>query len=447
MRTVDTKSSSFLLFLLGLGSATKVFFLGTIAFSELAIFFIVPFLYLKHWGRMKAEGFLPFIYMLALLIGGMFISTCWNHTPFRFAFKLFATFYGWVAFYVVFYCLIHDNFKGIGWFFLGCFISGIITIWAFNPTADVSSSGFVYIGEADAETVIRGPLFWIGKVRGLGQLPIMAEYLKTPLAYSILTPILFTAFAMFATITGRAQSMCVLVSGIMIFIGRKSRRNMVSIGRHFWIFMVAGMVVLFTYKMVYSFMASNGYLGEGARSKYEHQTERGKGALSMLVAGRAGFFIALSAIADHPIIGFGPRASDTHGYTEKFIYKYGSEQEIIGYAISLRRNLALGLERTIPAHSHIMGAWLACGLPGLIFFLWVLYVIYRHLKRYSSAVPQWYGYFAMTIPTMVWSIFFNPFGARYSLPLFMVLLLYAKAVGDGKIRLPLELEIEARKYD
>ena len=262
-----------------------------------------------------------------------------------------------------------------------------------------------------------------------------------------MTPILFVVFAMLTTITGRAQSMCVLMSGAMILIGRKGRRSMQTIGNHVWSFMIVGMVVLLTYKMVYSYAAENGHLGEAARSKYEHQTDRGKGAISMLVSGRTEFFIALSAIVDHPIIGFGPRALDTKGYAESFLIKYGTEQDMLGYYISLQRLASLGLVRSIPTHSHIMAAWLWCGLPGLIFFLWVLYVIFKHIKHYVSVVPQWFGYFALTIPSMVWGIFFNPFVSRSALPLLMVLIFYAKAVGDRKMLLPYELEVEARKYD
>ena len=439
--------SSFLFFLLGLGSVTKIYFLGTIAFSELVIFLIAPLLTLKYWYRMSYEGFLPFLYMMGFMIVGMFISAYCNHSPFPYILKLFAVFYGMIAYYVVFYVLLHDNFSGLGWFFLGSFLSGIITIWAFNPTANVDSSGFAYIGEAEVDAVIQGPLFWIGKVRGLGQLPIFVAYLKTPMVYSIVTPILFVAFAMMVTVTGRAQSMCVLVSGVMMYIGRKSRRRMEIIGRSFVWFIIVGALVLFAYKMIYSYAASNGYLGEEARTKYENQTDRGSGAVSMLISGRTEFFIALSAIVDRPIIGFGPRAADIYGYTEKFLVKYGTEQDMQGYFLSLRRNAAMGIVHNIPTHSHIMSAWLWCGLPGLIFFLWVLYVMFRHLKRYASVVPQWYGYFAITIPSMVWSVFFNPFGARSTLPLMMVLLFFAKAIGDGKMRLPIEMELEAREHE
>ena len=79
--------SSFLLFVLGLGSATKIFFLGTIALSELVIFFIAPFLFLRHWHRMRREGFHSFIYMLTFLIAGLFASAVWNHASFTFTLK------------------------------------------------------------------------------------------------------------------------------------------------------------------------------------------------------------------------------------------------------------------------------------------------------------------------------------------------------------------------
>ncbi len=439
--------SSFLLFLLGLGSATKVFLFGAIAISELVIFVIAPFLLLMKWHDMRREGFVSFLYMLAFMVAGMLVSAAWNHTPFTYAFKQFAVFYGFFSFYIVYYHLLHDNFKGLGWLFLGSFISGVITIWAFNPTAEVSSTGFIHIANAEAEDVIRGPLFWIGKVRGLGELPIVAAYLKTPMMYSIITPILFVVFALFTTITGRAQSMCVLLSGVMMLIGRKARFRMSRVGRHFWILMIIGVLTLFCYKLVYSYAAGKGYLGYDAQLKYEHQTDRGKGMLSLLVAGRTEFFIALTAIVDHPIIGFGPRAEDVNGYTEKFILKYGTESDIVGYYYYMSYYARQGLLPIIPTHSHIMGTWLWCGLPGLLFWFWVIYRMYRHIRYHISVIPQWFGYFALTIPAMLWSIFFNPITSRSMVPLLMVCMTFASAVASGRLPLPYDMEMEARKYD
>lgn len=443
----STTRSSFLLFLLGLGCMTKVFLLGTIALSELVIFFVAPFWFLKNYLRMRREGFLPYIYMLLATIFGMLVSAAWNHTPYVFTLKQFAVFYGFFAYYTTFYCLLHDNFKGIGWFFLGAFISGIITVWILNPRADVSTTGFSYIASADVDDIIHGQLFWIGKFRSLSELPIFAAYLKTPIVYSILTPIFFVAFAMLSTVSGRAQSMCVLLGGGLMLVAGKSRVKMRRIGRHVLIMAAGGVVILLTYKAVYSYAASRGYLGEDARVKYEQQTNRGKGAFSMLVAGRTEFFIALTSIWDHPIIGFGPRPEDTQGYMERFLLKYGTEADIRGYYYYVRNFVSHGARANIPSHSHIMGAWLWCGIAGLVFFLWIFYVFYQHFKYYISAIPHWYGYFVLTIPSMAWSILFNPIGDRYGLSLLMVCIFFSKAVVRGKIILPREMEMEARKAE
>lgn len=441
------KSSSILLFLLGLGSATKIFFFGTIAISELVIFFIAPIIFMCKYYRMRREGFMSFVYMLGLMVGGMFLSAKVNHSPFTYTFKQFAIFYGFFAYYIVFYSLLRNNLKGIGWFYLGSAISGIITIWAFNPTADVSSSGFEYIAQADTEQLMAGPLFWIGKIRGWGQLPIIMAYLKTPLLYSALTPFMFVVFALVTSISGRAQSICVLLGAAMIIIGRKSRKSMRGIGRHFFLLLLLGFIMIMGYKIVYSYAASNGYLGEAARGKYAAQTERGSGLISILMSGRKEFFIALSAIVDHPIVGFGPRAPDTNGYAEKFIQKHGTYDEIVFYRYYLQHYNIAGVVPSIPTHSHIMAAWIWCGIAGFIFFVWLLWQMYKHIRFYSAAIPQWYGYYALTIPSMLWSVFFNPFGSRWWLPLLVVCMFFSRAVALGRIVLPYELEAEARKYD
>ena len=443
----NTRASSFLLFLLGLGSATKIYFLGTIAFSELVIFCLAPIIWARNLQRMKREGFLQFIWMLVFLTLGLLVSAWWNHSPIFATVKCCAIFYGYFSYYVVFYVLLRNNLKGLGWFYLGALISGIITIWFFNPRADVSSVGFVRITDADAESIIKGPLFWIGKVRGLGELPIIFSYFKTPIVYSLTTPVLFAIFALLSSMSGRAQSMCVLLGGLIMFIGKKSRISMRRIGKHIVVLGLAGIVALATYKVVYSYAARNGYLSEEARNKYEHQTERGSDVISLLVAGRTEFFIALTAIIDHPIVGFGPRAVDAKGYTERFLLKYGTDEDIAGYNYGQMMAMRYGLTRDIPTHSHIMAGWLWCGLPGLIFFAWVIVVMYKHLRYYSSAIPQWFGYFALTIPSMLWGIFFNPFGARWYFSLLMTCLFFARAVGRGKIFLSYDMELEARRYE
>ena len=165
------------------------------------------------------------------------------------------------------------------------------------------------------------------------------------------------------------------------------------------------------------------------------------------MSGRKEFFIAISAIVDHPLIGFGPRAEDRNGYAERFLRKYGGREALAVYAYYQRQYAAMGLRPQIPTHSHIMSAWLWCGLPGMLFWAWVLYSMYRHIRYHMSSIPQWYGYFALTIPGTLWSIFFNPISSRSAVPLLMVCILFASAIGQGRMILPYEMEMEARKHD
>ncbi len=438
---------AFLLFLLGVFAETKVYFYGAIAFSEFAVFALAPILVLKHYYRMRREGFLPFVFMMGGLIVSMLASSAWNHTPYPYVVKQFAVFYSILAYYVCFYELLRQNMRGLGWFFFGVALSSIITIYALNPTATVTESGFAYIGQGDTYDIVRGPLFWISRIRAFGQIPIIGAYLQTPLVYSILAPIAFVVFAMVSSSSGRSAALVVLLSSLLILIGRKSREKMQRISRHFLVFVVLGLLGVVLFKFVYSYTASTGLLGEAARGKYERQTSQGSGMLKLLMGGRREFFTAIPAAIHRPIMGYGPQAEDKDGYALQFLLKYGDESDIQHYNAMRLRAARTGWVMSIPTHSYVMSAWVWCGLFGLIFFLWWLYIIYQYLRHYIAAIPQWYGYFALTIPSFLWDFFFSPITNRWMLGLFAACLFFARAVGRGTMRLPPDMEFEAEKYD
>lgn len=438
---------SFLLLLLGVFAETKIYFYGCIALSELVVFALAPLLLLKHYSRMRREGFLPFVLMMGGLMVSMLISSAWNHTPYPYVIKQFAVFYGIWAYYICFYELLRQNLRGLGWFFFGVAISSIITIYALNPQAIVSESGFGYVGQMDSYDIVSGPLFWISHIRTFGQIPIIGAYLQTPIVYSVLTPIAFVAFALVSSASGRSAALVVFLSTLLIFIGCKSRQKMQRISRHFVWFVIAGLLGIFAYKMIYSYTASTGMLGEEARGKYEKQTSQGGGMLKLLMSGRKEFFTAIPAALHRPIMGYGPRAEDVDGYTERFLLKYGDETDIRMYNAGRLEAFRMGWNMQIPTHSHIMAAWIWCGLFGLIFFLWWLYIIYQHMRYYIAAIPHWYGYFALTIPTFLWHFFFSPMTSRYGLGLFAACLFFARSIGKGRLRLPFDMELEAEKYD
>lgn len=135
------------------------------------------------------------------------------------------------------------------------------------------------------------------------------------------------------------------------------------------------------------------------------------------------------------------------GYAERFILKYGDDDEIRFYVQRAMYLAQQGYRRMIPTHSYIMGAWVSYGVGGLVFYLWVLFLICRHIKKYTAAIPQWYGYFAMMLPYYLWNVFFSPFGNRWQFALLMACLFFSRAVGRGWMSLPYEMLQEIERHE
>lgn len=441
------RKSSFLLFLVGLGSYTQVYFYGCIAISEICAFIVAPILFVTNYFALRQLRFISFLNMTLIMMGSMLISSWYNETAFPFVLKTAAAIYSIWAYFILFFVLLKDNLKGLRWIFVGVFLSLIITVFILNPTAQVSASGSIYGGSAEIEDVISGQLFWIGRFKALAQIAVCGFYLEFPLVLSLMQPIIFIGVAISTTVSGRSAAIAFIVSGAMMLVGRKNRLSMQSIGKHFFLCLFGGIILLFAVKQAYVLAAKKGFLSEEAQNKYESQTKHGSGILALLMSGRTGFFSAIPAALNRPIIGYGPGATDDDGYAERYVLKYGSEEDIAVFRMLEAKALLMGHKRLIPTHSYIMGAWVHCGIGGLIFYLWVLFLIYRHIKRYAAAIPQWYGYFAMMLPYYLWNIFFSPFGYRWQFALLMACLFFARAVGEGVMPLPYDMLQEVKKHE
>ncbi|MBE6381542.1 MAG: hypothetical protein E7049_00830 [Lentisphaerae bacterium] len=423
---------------------TKIYFLGTISLSELGAFLIAPIVFILNYKKIRDDGFLPFIWMVAIVMVSMFISSWYNSTAFPYVVKSFAVLYSIFAHIVVFHKLLRDNYSAHGWYLLGVAISSVISIFYFNPTAMVSESGMSYIGEVEAEDIVAGPLFWVSKIVPWFTLPISAIYLKMPLLYSIMMPLIATAVMVSTSVSGRSASLSILLACALICLGRKSRHSMSAIGRHFVKLMILLVLVVVAGATAYKYTAAHGFLGEDARLKYEGQTRHSSSILSLLMSGRKEFFAAIPAVVDKPIVGHGPFARDTEGYWERFLSTYGDIEDLQGYYFMLKNNLGIPI---IPTHSHIMGFWVFYGIGGLLFWIYVGILIYQHIKKFTSAVPQWYGFLAIQISNFIWALFFSPFGSRGTFTFMMCCILFSRAIGQGRLQLPYEMEMEARKYD
>jgi hypothetical protein len=433
------------LFLIGLGNV-KVYFYGIMGVSEFFVFAVAPFVFLGNIRKLKKDGFFPFIYWLVALLVALIISSRYNHTAVPYVIKTLAVFYSVFAHYVVFYRLLRNNYMGLGWYYLGgVFALAIAVIFGISPTASVDESGIGYVSATKSlEDMIDGQLFFTSIGEELLSLPLIATYFKTPLIFSALAPIAIVIMNFLVTISGRSSSLIALLTSGFILLGQKSRVKMRRMSKHLFLLFIVFGIILLGFKTVYKYLALSGSLDESVKEKYILQTEKGDSMLNLIMSGRKEFFIGLSAALRRPIIGYGPFPEDRFGITDQFLSKYGSQTEY-EYFKEVER-LRKGRIK-LATHSHIIGAWVHYGIIGFAFYVYFIYIIFRHLRRYVSAIPQWYGYFAILICHYAWDVFFSIFAGRTRFALFVVCLCFAKAIGDGRLLLPYKMEINAREYE
>lgn len=428
-------------FLIGLGSKTQVYFLGgCIGISELVLVIVAPFVFFRDIKALVRNGFGVIIWLFLSVVVGCMISAYMHKTPSIYTYKALAMVYSTFAALVVFHRLLKVNHNGIGWYILGYAVSSVITIWAFHPVADINLG---YMGAATKEDIIGSVMFWIKKVREFAIIPVCLLYFKTPIAYSATMPIVYSVYSLLASASGRSMALGTMGASLLILIGGKSRTRMRIISRHLGLLVLSAFVIVMIFTFAYKQAASSGFLSEQAYQKYRAQSSQGGSALKILMSGRKEFFLSLPACLDNPIWGLGPRAEDTGGYVYDFLSKYGTPEELSWYRYVAEK---FGY-RELPCHSFLTSFWLWFGAPGLIFWLYVFWLIYKYYKCYIGAVPQWFGYFSLNIPMFLWDIFFSPYAWRINNGLMLCALLLSRAYAIGRIRLPDSVEIEARKYD
>lgn len=434
------KTAAWCGFLIGLGSKTQIFLFGCIGISELVLFLIAPFVLLRKLNELKRDGFLPVLSLFILAMVGCLISSRYNHAQFVATYKTFAQVYATFAAVIVFHSLLKSNVQSVGLYVLGYAISSIITIWAFHPRADIEIG---YLGMQTSEDMMGSVMFWIKKVRELAVVPVCLWYFKTPLAYSVSMPIAYSIYAMLASSSGRSMALSTMGASALTFLGRKSRTRMRKISKNLWVILLVLFGMLFVFRASYKAAALGGILGEEARNKYVAQTSQGDGFLKILMSGRKEFFISLGACLDHPIIGLGPNPVDKDGYVYNYLQKYGTRSEFFYYKNEIHPFFRL----PIPCHSYITSFWLWFGVFGLTFWIYVAWMAFRYFRYNVSAVPQLFGFFSLFIPTLLWDMFFSPYGWRLNNGLIIAALVFVDSVSRGRILLPFETETEAQAYD
>lgn len=439
---ISRSTASFLLFLIGAFSRTQIRLGGSLGVSELFVFLAAPFVFVHDYKQLQRDGFVPILVLCFLTMLGCVVSTVYNHLPAMYFIKGFASPYAIFALIVILHKLLRANIDGLKWLMLGLAVTVVLSTFILQPTTEIEKYAQGEGGIKATAAVMTSPIFWIGRLKPWVMLPVTGWYFKTPMLYLCFASIAFAVFAMFSTESGRAVALSMLFTTIVLLVGRKKICYMNIIKQKFWFFVVAALIIAPMINMTYKYAATSGVLGEKAEEKYRHQSESGDSILAILMKGRVNFFACMYVGCKRPIVGYGPWAPDYDGVTGEFIYKYGSQQEFLEYC----NMISNGVFPWLGGHSQIGTFWVWYGIFGLLLVLYILLLILSHLKNRMSTIPQWYGFFAVSIPGIVWGIFFSPFSFRVEEAVLIVACLLVRCVDRGKIQLPYVMQIEIDRY-
>lgn len=436
---IDMKRKlTFLWFLLGLGIRLQV--IASLSITEIIVLVAAPFLCIKDYRQMKKDGVAPFFILSIMVIIGCIIASISNHTPPQYVLRGLAVTCIVTCSIVVAHWILHKDPAGFKWFVLAVPLSTIISTFYFKASVEMTMLG------TSSEEIMSGPIFWINRLTPLVMAPTKGWYVHMPVFVNVLAPLGMGMFAILTSASGRSSALALFALAVMVMIGGVKSRSISRISRHFWAFCIGGIVFIFATYCVYRISASQGWLGDEARKKYEVQTEGGSGGIGrLLLGGRGGSFVGLLACRDKPIVGWGPWAMDEGGYSEEFIRRFGTRKDVEDLINLNQWRMKFGItNQMIGCHSYITEFWLWYGIWGLVFWLYVIFALLRYLKQDVAAVPQWYAWLACSIPSVFWNMFFSPFSARFDTALFVVACLMVRAVRMGRYRLPMEMVREMR---
>lgn len=436
----NSSRTSWILFLIGLFSMAQVRLIGSIGISEIYIYFSAPFFYFQERSVLRRNGFNTLLVLLVFCFTGGIVGGIFNEASLIQYVKGLAPLYSIWASVIVLHHYLYKDIRPIRWLLVGTALTLVLNTFFFQTGTELSLYANGDEGLGAAENIMNSPIYWIGRLNALLTLPGRAWYFQVPQWYAVGAPLGLSVFSILTSESGRSAAVVSFSAAVLVFWGGKTLSGMQRLRNSVPILLILTIPMAISIKVLYKNMATSGFLGEKAQSKYEQQTKAGDDILHLLMAGRTPFFVGLTACIDKPLLGFGPLALDKGGYYRNFMYKYGAgDVEESMYWLEKRLSDRGLRYDTIPAHSHIISFWLWYGVAGLLFWCYIIRLVLDYFRRTSVAIPQLFCYITLASMSLLWNIFFSGFNNRIGESMLFVTLLLCRAVYQKRIVLPKDM--------
>jgi hypothetical protein len=401
-----------LIFIIGLFASIQIRILGTLSISELMAVLIFPFINLKNVINTNRMGLL--ILFIIFWIFGVIISDYANGIELNNFFKGIGNVIFLMITIFFSYWLLKTNPKRILLFALGMGISSILQLYFFPSSVMRSLLAFgwnkkeiieIYISYSYLPMVVFVVSYLYLKKRFILSLIILESYA------------IFTLFNLSRNVflTFSISFFILLILGRIKISNKETKR--INFNKYIGLYFLFIILFLYPINETYSYMAKEGTLGEKAKNKYLDQSSNEEFGI---LSGRIDFFEGLYGISENPIIGYGSYAKDNTNIRTRFAETFG---------LPLKRSY---INKGLPGHSYIVGAWLFAGILSLPFWIYVIFILLKYFKKYLFEELELIAYIVISIITLFWNVFFSPFSGRLEFSMVIVTLILIMNASDNK---------------
>lgn len=376
----------------GLLTGIQIRLIGMVSLSEIIIIPSVFFLIYKLNFYIKNKYYKRVLILSLVWLASAILSDLFNQSSPTNTLKGIGYISIFIFCLIFSYWLLYDNIYRIKYFLIGYVVSNLIKLFIF-PSGSLEDT----LQETNnlEEFYVVWFTYYIYPLILFIVLILYSRYR----VITILFVFLIGVYALFS-LSRSLFLIHTLVSVFLLYIGEVRDDNKLykykRINNHILrniIILICSLVVV---KECYEYSASRGILGESAYNKYVAQKEKSEIGL---LSGRKEFFIALYAIKNSPLLGFGSYALDKKGYGKQFLLEYDPTNIYIH---------KFGSDSLIPSHSYIMGAWVYHGILGALFWVYIIYLLLLFIIKYSLFDKKIIAYMFLMIFTFLWDIFFSP---------------------------------------
>lgn len=407
---MDEKTKDKLTILIGLIGGIKLRFIGTFYAGEILIYIL---LFYANWDYIKSNKYAWLIFRLGVFwFASAIVTDLWVGNDTINSLKgIFNVAFFFMQFPVV-YWLLYDKPLRYLYYLVAVAIVSLPNLYLFGPEFTDFVSGakgeniWFFYALSPIATATIGWLYYKHKIS-----------VKT-------SCVIMVAFGIFMLFHGSRNIFLSMAMAAVIFyqIAKKSKSEftdqLVYYKEHIlklFLYMFIGVVCV---NFAYETLASSGTLGEQAYKKYLKQSA----SENMLEGGRSETFMGAWLVGLSPVIGYGSFAMDKGDYYHiKYAHSHG------------KAYIPFPWERRMPAHSHLIGAWMENGIGGGIFWLYVIFLMWNILKSGALlSAPLLLPVVLMEFTGNLWDIFFSPFGLRVPATFFLMFLtiLYYKFINE-----------------